>query len=500
MSHPRVLMERMRKHFLFFPIITFLFAHGSAAQESKNKITCPNSEMGRLACEAVRQLNTSTPTEIKSWAASVLSSKSTPEDRAEFLKMLLTAREESDGVELVAAREGRAPGTAVVTLRAKRVPARMELILFPDPAEPNKIGRFAAFPAEDPEFYANWPTAKSSEEQLAATVRSKLRQLVKSRDFSGCVNVSKNDHAIFEECVGLAERSFQVAIGRDTKFHLGSMDKMFTAVAIAQLVESGKLSYESTLAKTVPEYANREAAEKISVWQLLHHTSGLGDFFVPEFFEHREKFVNPSDYLELIARQPMVGQPDEGMFYSNAGFVLLGRIVEKVSGENYFDYVHKHIFVPAGMATTGFDSVEEVTPKLAVGYMRDDPFAIGAWHANWMTLPFKGSPAGGGYSTTGDLILFSRALRSGKLLSSSSLSRMFEKEVEVRVNESYAAGFEDKVVARHHIRGHNGGAPGMNAELAMIWESGYAVAITSNEDGPAAQEFADHVADLLAKE
>jgi CubicO group peptidase (beta-lactamase class C family) len=277
------------------------------------------------------------------------------------------------------------------------------------------------------------------------------------------------------------------------------MDKMFTAVAIAQLVESGKLSWDATLAELVPEYPDREAARNITVWQLLHHTAGLGDFFVPEFFAHREKFVDPADYLDLIARQPKEGEPGKQWSYSNAGYVLLGRIVEKVSGENYFDYVRRHVFVPAGMDSSGFDSQEDVVPKLAVGYFREGPFAT-EWKANAMTLPFKGSPAGGGYSTNADLLKFARALREGRLIHDATLAKMFEDEVPAGPG-AYAAGFGDRVSHGRHIRGHAGGAPGMSADLAIVWETGAAVAITSNEgDSSTAMLFAERIADLLAAE
>src|SRR5262249_44957501 len=158
-----------------------------------------------------------------------------------------------------------------------------------------------------------------------------LNRLVSTSDFSGCVTVADGDETVFDECRGQAERSFNVPIDHQTKFHIGSVGKMFTAVAIAQLVDAGKLSWDDTLAKRVPEYPDSTTAKKITVWQLLHHTAGLGDFMVPEYFEHASRFVNPKDYLGLIARQPKAGEPGEGLIYSNAGYALLGRIIENVS-------------------------------------------------------------------------------------------------------------------------------------------------------------------------
>jgi D-alanyl-D-alanine carboxypeptidase len=277
------------------------------------------------------------------------------------------------------------------------------------------------------------------------------------------------------------------------------MDKMFTAVAIAQLVEAGKLSWDSTLAQLVPDYPDRAAAANVTVWQLLHHTAGLGDFFVPEFFQHREKFVDPADYLDLIARQPRAGEPGKDWNYSNAGYVLLGRIVENASGENYFDYIQGQVFAPAGMTASGFDSLEDVTPGLATGYFVDGAFST-TWKANWMTLPFKGSPAGGGYSTNADLLRFAAALRAGTLVKSPTLQKMFADAVPAGPG-AYAAGFGDRPSHGRHIRGHAGGAPGMNANLAIVWETGAAVAVTSNQgDSSTAMLLSERIADLLAVE
>jgi len=287
-------------------------------------------------------------------------------------------------------------------------------------------------------------------------------------------------------------------VDHETKFHIGSIDKMFTAVAISQLVEAGKLSWNATLAELVPEYSDQEAARKISVWQLAHHTAGLGDYLVPEFFEHQEKFVNPADYLDLIARQPKVSEPGKDWNYSNAGYMLLGRIIENVSKESYFDYIQRHVFVPANMHATGFDSVEDITPKLAVGYFHEGPFSSD-WKASWLKTGFKGGPAGGGYSTNADLLRFSAALREGKLVKPATLTKMFDEEVPAGPG-GYAAGFGDRPSHGRHIRGHAGSIEGTDANLQMVWETKAAVALTSNEGPSQTWMLAEHIADLLAAE
>jgi D-alanyl-D-alanine carboxypeptidase len=460
------------------------------------KIACPASPMGKLGCEAVVQLNRS-PAELKRWLAASLAAHVPADDRQELEKTLLEVATTGGGVELVGARAGHTPGVAVLTLQARRKPAQLLLVLRPDPSEPSKLGRLEVAPLQNPALFADWPTTHLPDDALAARVQAQLRRLAAEQDFSGCVSVSSGKQTLVEACTGLAERTFAVPVTPETRFHIGSMDKMFTALAIAQLVEAHKLTYDDTLSRWIPEVAG-PSTPPITVWQLLHHQGGLGDLFVPEFFEHRERYVHPADYLALIARQPTVAAPGERFGYSNAGFVLLGRIVELASGEDYFAYLQRHVFGPAGMTATGFDAVDEVTPQLAVGYLHDDPFGLGPWKANWMTLPFKGSPAGGGYATTGDLIRFSQALRAGKLLPAQALAKVFADAVPTGPDQRYAAGFEERLIAGQTIRGHSGGAPGMNAALEIDWASGSAVAVVSNEDGPAGELLAHHIADLLA--
>ncbi|MDZ3833332.1 MAG: serine hydrolase domain-containing protein [Sphingopyxis sp.] len=447
----------------------------------------------------IAHINADTPESIQQWASTILSTSVDADMRAAILKQLVVAVRDSGGVEFVDARTQGPPGMLVVTIKGRRTGQRVALVLLPDPEQPGKLAMADIVPVDDPALYAAWPKTGASQDEIAELANTALDQLQRTTDFSGCLSISNGANIIFDECRGLADRSFGVKVDRQTKFHIGSMNKMFTAVAIAQLVETGKLRWDSTLAEVVPEYPDQAAAAKITVWHLLHHTAGLGDFFVPEFFQNREKFVNPGDYLDLIARQPALSDPGGDWNYSNAGYVVLGRIVENVSGEPYFDYIQRHVFAPAGMASSGFDSQEDVTEKLAIGYFKEGAFAT-SWKANWMTLPFKGSPAGGGYSTNGDLLRFANALRGGKLIGAATLQKMFEDGVPAGPGK-YAAGFGDRPSNGRHIRGHAGGAEGMNANLAMVWETGAAVAVTSNQgDTPTAMLLSERIADLLASQ
>lgn len=476
----------------FLPLLAFAT---TTALASTAPATLPDSAVGKLGGELIRHINADTVAQIRQWAPTLLSAAINKEEGASFIDGLTSAARDSGGVDLVDARQDpRQPGMLQLAVKARRAGQQALLVLVADPAQPAKLVQAALVPMDDPALYADWPKGAVSQAEMTRLIRAALDRLVRTADFSGCLTVAAGGKTVFDECRGLAERNFGVPIDHQTRFHIGSMDKMFTAVAIAQLVEAGKLSWNDTLAERVPEYPDREAAQKITVWDLLHHTAGLGDFFVPEFFQQREKFVNPGDYLDLIARQPRVGEP--GWNYSNAGYVLLGRIIENASGETYFDYVQRHVFTAAGMQASGFDSVEDITPKLAVGYFHDGVFAS-EWKAAWLKVGFKGGPAGGGYSTNADLLRFATALREGKLVKPATLAKMFDGEVPAGPG-GYAAGFGDRTSHGRHIRGHAGGIEGTDANLQMVWETGAAVALTSNEGPAQTWLLAEHIVDLLA--
>lgn len=468
-----------------------------AATAFAQSVALPDTPAGKLGGELIRHVNAGNPAVMRQWAPTVLSPAMAPADRLDVMQKLVEAVRDSGGVEVFDVRtDPRQPGLLQVAVKGRRGGQRALLVLSADPAQPGKLAMADLVPMDDPSLYAGWPKGAASHPEMKRMLQAALDRLVRADDFSGCLTVEDAGGTVFDECRGLAERNFKVPVDHRTKFHIGSIDKMFTAVAIAQLVEHGKLAWNDTLAKWLPEYPDRAAAKRINVWQLLHHTSGLGDFLVPEYFQHREQFVDQADYLDLIARQPKLGGPGKQWSYSNAGYVLLGRIIEKASGENYFDYIRQHVFKPAGMTDSGFDTIDDVTPNLSVGYFREGPFAT-TWKADWMKIPYKGGPAGGGYSSNADLLHFAAALRGGKLVKPATLAKMFEDEVPAGPG-GYAAGFGDRVSHGQHIRGHAGGIEGTDADLAIVWETGAAVALTSNEGPGQSWLLAERIADLLA--
>lgn len=260
------------------------------------------------------------------------------------------------------------------------------------------------------------------------------------------------------------------------------MNKMFTAVATLQLVEAGKLALDDPIGKHLPDYPNKDVASKVTVRHLLTHTGGTGDIFGPEFDQNRLTLREHSDYVKLYGARGLTHEPGAQFDYSNYGFVLLGALIEKVSGASYYDYVRSKIFQPAGMTSTDSLPETEDVPGRAVGYMRPGD----AWEPNTERLPWRGTSAGGGYSTASDLLRFVQALESGKLISKEMLAEATRSQ-----QDRYGYGFGVQGKGPLRIYGHSGGAPGMNGDLRVFPQLGYVVVGLSNLDPPAATHMVE---------
>ena len=184
---------------------------------------------------------------------------------------------------------------------------------------------------------------------------------------------------------------------------------------MGQLIAAGKISPDDKLGKFLPDYPNREAAEKVTVAHLLAMRSGIGDFFGPKFdAAPKGQFRKNVDFIPLFAGEPLAFEPGTKNQYSNGGYVLLGAIIEKVTGVSYYDYVRENIFKPAGMKDTDSFEADKMPVNAANGFTSKNPG--GKRINNVDTRPAKGSSAGGGYSTVSDLLKFSLAIQSRKLL------------------------------------------------------------------------------------
>ena len=336
----------------------------------------------------------------------------------------------------------------------------------------------------------------AADSAFVAAIRGRLEASTQAGQFSGAVLVVRDGRLLFEGAYGLADRERGIPNTPLTQFRVGSMNKMLTAVATLQLVQAGTLRLDAPLGTYLPDYPNVEVASKVTPHHLLTHTGGTGDIFGPEFTARRSELRTPGDYLGLYGTRGLKFAPGSRFDYSNYGFMLLGAVIERVAGTGYDDYVAAHVHAPARMTATGSAPEESLVPGRAVGYTRQ--LVPGTLASNAPTLPYRGTPAGGGYSTVRDLARFAVALREYWLLDSAHTALLLDGKVAtIRPGARYAYGFFDRVVGGRRMVGHSGGAAGMNGDLAFEPNGGYVVVVLSNFDPPAATQVMGFILDRL---
>jgi len=328
---------------------------------------------------------------------------------------------------------------------------------------------------------AQQPPVATPEEAFAQLDR-RLASIAATDSFSGVVAVARDGKILYSRATGIADERTKAPITLDTRFTLASLGKMFTAVAIGQLLDRGKLALTDTVAKFLPDFPNRDA-RRVTIEQLLAHTSGLGSYWNERYETQREGLYTLADYVPLFADEPLGFTPGARFGYSNAGYIVLGRIVETVSGMSFEDYLKRNVFEKAGMPNTGYYDRLGQTPNGAIGYSRGEK---GELRDNLGTRELRGSSAGGGYSTAGDLAAFLHALLENRLLSQRTRELFTSAHSDGPFGpKSYGYGFMRRI-RRDTLTaiGHTGGAPGMTAQ-AFYNDRGYALVVLLNRSGPA---------------
>jgi CubicO group peptidase (beta-lactamase class C family) len=329
------------------------------------------------------------------------------------------------------------------------------------------------------------PAERLSDDEIRRRTDDLVSKLVDADQFSGVILVARDGKTIYERASGLANRAWNAPNRIDTKFNVASIGKMFTAVAVAQLVERGKLSFDDTLATALPSYPNKDIAAKVTIRHLLTHTSGIDDNrtsmdkLVATLRQRNRKI---KDYLSTAANDTLKFDPGSKLEYSNYSYWLLGAVIEQASGQDYYDYVRANVLAPAGMTNT--DSVELDTDptNLATGYM--DAPGGGPRRSNIFYLPVKGVPSGLGYSTAGDMVRFAEALRAHELLNAQSLETMWTAGQLPYTEPDSRYGFGCIVTQYNNTRiiGHGGGWFGITNKFDVYPELGYTVIIFNNID------------------
>ncbi len=327
-----------------------------------------------------------------------------------------------------------------------------------------------------------------TEKQFLDSLGSRLDKMAKADEFSGVVLVARNWAPVFQKAYGLASKEFNVPNRLDTKFNLGSMNKYFTRLAIWQLIEKGKLRLEDTLGRFLPDYPNADARRKVTIENLVEMMGGIGDFFGDRFdASPKDRFRSNRDFLPLFDSLPLEFEPGRQRQYSNGGYIVLGVVIEAVSGNSYYNYVRDHIFVPAGMTATDSYEADDPVDNLSEGYTREPAKNPGPWKKNIYSRPAKGSAAGGGYSTVGDLLKFTIALQENRLLTPASTEWFL---TGVRPGDSDANASNKASAGRPRRIGIAGGAPGINASMEADFNRGSVVIVLGNYDPPNTERVA----------
>lgn len=311
-----------------------------------------------------------------------------------------------------------------------------------------------------------------------------VQSYVSDKQFMGSVLVARGGTTVFDKGYGFANLEWNIPNTPTTKFRLGSITKQFTAASILLLEERGKLKTDDPVKKYIPDAP--AAWDKVTIYNLLTHTSGIANF--TSFPDYASTETAPTTPEKLVARfrdKPLEFQPGEKWNYSNSGYVLLGYLIEKISGQTYEQFVQQNIFSPLGMKDSGYDSHRTVMQRRATGYTPSDNGPVNAGYID-MSIPFS---AGALYSTTEDLLRWEQGLFGGKVLSATSFEKM-----TTPFKQDYACGLGVRIVSGHKVIEHGGGIEGFNTQLAYYPDDKLTVVVLANLNGGAPDGIATKMA------
>lgn len=333
------------------------------------------------------------------------------------------------------------------------------------------------------------------ERALASGAQSIFQDQCRRDAFSGAMLIARGSQVITEGVCGEASKRYHVANKIDTKFNIASIGKMFTAVAIAQLAEAGKLSFDDRISKYIDaSWLPASVSGRISIAQLLAHSDGLAEFLTKEaaYQSSRALYREHDDLKPLLQGMQPEFEPGTKYYYANTGYVLLGVIIQKISGQNYYDYVRQHIYQPAGMKDTDSYALDQAVENLATGYLNSP----GDMRESSFEGLLRGFSFGCGYSTVHDLLRFTEALQNGKLLQPETLKTLWQNHAPEATPKrgGYGYGFELASSPLGPVVGHSGSFPGASGNVNLYTERGYVVIVLSNywHPAPIAERF-EHI-------
>jgi CubicO group peptidase (beta-lactamase class C family) len=491
----------MRIFKLLFVILITVSAFLPVSAQSKE---FPATAFGKLVQEFMKLVDSGTEAEMKTFVENNFSTEGIrSESVTETVFIMQKLQKQSGGLEILSVAPPNGPYGMTMKVKAKRGAHYATIAVGEDSREPGKIIGFGIWKENAPnkQTKINWEEKPLSESEMIEEIRRQVARRAAEGNFSGVVLIAKDDKILLHVAHGLAERSFNVPNNLNTKFNLASVGKMFTATAIALLVKQGKISYDEKLIKYLPDFPNKEAAEKITIHQLLTHTAGMGTLFESPHYERLRRYRSSWDEVSAFSDEKLFFEPGTDWRYSNAGYVTLAAIIERVSGMNYVDYVRENIFKPLGMKDTDSYPHDEVVPNMSVLYVQspDDPLGIEPYVADHVLAGYRGSGEGGGYSTALDLLKFARSYRTGKLLGKETQEFIATPKVDDNRDgtNDYGYGVRQSIVNGEIVRGHSGGG---RTHLQMLWNSGYTVIVQTNTVPPPVTALSSEIVGFMTKQ
>lgn len=337
-----------------------------------------------------------------------------------------------------------------------------------------------------------------NDDELIEKVNILLDAQAAADKFSGSVLIARENQVILTEARGYAIHPNILLNQPDTKFNIASVTKMLTAVAVIQLVADGKLDLHKPVATYNPDLPH---ASEITIHQLLTHTAGFDRYWNDAYRAARSDLRTVNDYLKLFATTPLEFPPGTRHHYGNTGYVVLGALIEQVTGKSYYDHIRESIYQPLGMQNTDHFEMDLPIANCALGYTNDNWFGPedGQRRSNHFIYAVKGSPSEHCFSTVQDLFLFCQALQNGRLLDAHHTDLCFTPHAAgEQPGVSYGYGFHIIDDGKHgRVIGHGGRAMGGDAFALMYRDLGYTVVVLSNYDRPAARNIYTGIADML---
>jgi CubicO group peptidase (beta-lactamase class C family) len=424
------------------------------------------------------------------FSARALEQRSAPEVAA----LLMDLYRQSGGVGMKSAE--RLGSGIAVTLWARNADRGVLLYVVSDRPDTTRIGRLDALRFFHPAATVReLPAFRNDGREFFAGLRAELGRLTATGEFSGTVVITRSDSVVFEEGYGRAVQPAGELNGAATRFHLASVGKMFTATAIGQLIEAGRLSLDDSIGTLLPQFKWAARSRAVTVRHLLSHASGLGQ---------SERAGDPID--STFAATPPAFGPGTRFSYSNDGYELLGLIIERISGQSYQDYVRDHVFRVAGMGETDAYPADQPLAHRAIGYGHRDKDYFGSQPLvpNIDKVKGRGTAAGGSYGTARDLTRFAGALLSGRLVGPAVLDTLLVPRWPLPgpfPDERYGYGFETHVVNGVTVVGHAGGGEGWGicSRLDALLTGGYRVAVLTNVDPPLCMDVSRAIVRALTR-